>query len=123
MSWNSVFKIHKAYLHCISSGLLEYPEQLQRLNATIAQTVKKTGLRRVLLDMRKCESVLDFHDILTAENSKTSDKLSMAGARIAAFVKPHRLKDHQMYETMAINRSIIYRAFSDKAKALDWLTA
>ncbi|WP_319470777.1 hypothetical protein [uncultured Pseudodesulfovibrio sp.] len=123
MPLNIAFELNETHLLCLATGRIETSEELYQFNTAMVQAVEKTGLRRILLDMQKSDSSLDYHDVLTAENRETSDRFAMGGIRIAAVVSPHRLKAHQLYETMAINRSIVYKAFSGKQQALDWLHA
>lgn len=81
----------------------------------------RLGLRRVFIDDRDARFLLDCHDLMELGEYATAQGFHLHGLRIAALCSPEWLEVHRQYETVAHNRSIAYRAFTEEAEAEEWL--
>jgi hypothetical protein len=78
----------------------------------------RLGLRRVLIDYTKARFHLDYHDMRELAEIGVQNDFPLYGLRIAVVCLPESLDRHRLFETIAANRSISYRVFSDEDEAM-----
>ena len=106
----------KGYLEVLISG----PYSLDRFKShmlTAVRTTKEKRLKCLLLDVRAlvgAPSTMERHEL---GRSGVEQKVDF---RVAALVTPEQAKDN-FASTVARNRGVNVRTFTDRAKALEWL--
>lgn len=106
----------KGYLEALVSGPYSL-DRFKSLMRTAAQATKEKKLKALLLDMRGLvgsPSTLDRHEL---GRSGVEHKVDF---RVAALVTPEQSQD-TFASTVARNRGVNVRTFTDRAKALEWL--
>jgi hypothetical protein len=98
-------------------GLDEIVGYIGRLRAEAV----RLGLRRVLLDYTGASFDMDYLDMRELAEIGTQNSFPLHGLRMAAVCPPRDLERHRLFETLAANRSIAYRVFSDEAEAMAYL--
>ncbi|OIQ50923.1 hypothetical protein BerOc1_02866 [Pseudodesulfovibrio hydrargyri] len=83
----------------------------------------RLGLRRVLLDYVDARFSLDYYDLREVAEIGVRKDFPQLGLRIAVVCRTEDLDRHRLFETIAANRSIVYRVFTAPDKALAWLLA
>lgn len=76
---------------------------------------------RVLLDKTRFLNEFDYHDAILFAESPITDFMVEHGLRIASHIRPASLEVERSYETLMRNRSVSYKPFVDKEKAIEWL--
>jgi len=95
-------------------GLDEIIGYIGRLRA---EAVRR-GERRVLLDYTGARFDMDYLDMRELAEIGIQNSFPLYGLRIAAVCPPRDLERHRLFETLAANRSIAYRVFSDETGAI-----
>jgi hypothetical protein len=72
----------------------------------------------VLIDYTKARFHLDYHDMRELAEIGVQNDFPLYGLRIAVVCLPESLDRHRLFETIAANRSISYRVFSDEDEAM-----
>lgn len=104
------------------AGVIRTIMQIADYSSEYRKEAERLGLRRVLIDYRKARFLVDYHDLLKLGEYATDQGFHFHGLRIAAVCAPDGMPKHQQYETIAHNRSITYRAFTDETDAEAWLS-
>ncbi|WP_316897178.1 hypothetical protein [Pseudodesulfovibrio indicus] len=109
------------FLRVTITGVIRTIEEIAEYSRQYRLEANRLALRRVLIDYRKASFMMDYHDLLELAEYATSQGFQLHGLRIAALCSPEGVDLHRKYETIASNRSIAYRAFTDSAEAEEWL--
>jgi len=78
-------------------------------------------LRRILIDNRQAAYTLDYLDLVELATYADSMNVPQRGFRMASLASEEDLAIHSQFETVAANRSIVYKTFADMDSALGWL--
>jgi hypothetical protein len=114
---------HPHYLLVEISGTIRTVKDVVEYTAVFRPEAERLGVRRVLLDYVQSTFGLDYHDLREVAEIGVRREFPGLGLRIAVVCRPEELDLHRQFETIAVNRSIIYRVFTDTNEALDWLLA
>ncbi|QGY39130.1 hypothetical protein GM415_02985 [Pseudodesulfovibrio cashew] len=108
-------------LHVCSSGTIgSTPEFLAYVRPQIAK-IKKHDILRVLSDERGITFELDYAEIVELAETVANLAARPLGIRVAVLMSATTPEFHRNYETAAVNRAMVYRAFDDEEEALAWL--
>jgi hypothetical protein len=105
------------FLRVTVTGVIRTLEEIADYSRQYRLEANRLGLRRVFIDYREAYFMMDYHDLLELAEYATEQGFHLHGLRIA----PEGVDLHRKYETIAHNRSIAYRAFTDSAEAEEWL--
>jgi len=85
----------------------------------LIEAAVQAGCTRVLCDERELEYAIGTLDIYKSASmiSKTAPHI----ARVAIVCDPLFLEDGQFWETVAVNRGLMVRMFTEMEEARDWL--
>lgn len=96
-------------------------ESLWEARQCLAETLKKVGADRILLDMREAD--LDMASWEKSEFSDGHKRVFGTAYKIAVLIKnePKQYKDYQDFETLYQSRGIDLRVFDNEFMAEEWL--
>lgn len=121
MPFTSVFDLQNDYLKVTTSGSLASVQELEQYAQGIRQEALLHDAKRVHLDERK---LLDEQDTLEAYEFSESDTTALTaldGIRISCVCHPDNYELNKTYETLYLNRSLMFRVFLTEEEALEWL--
>ncbi len=93
-------------------------DDFQQAHAAARILLKKHGWRRLLVDFRIVESRIGVADIF---NFMTTHWHELQWISIALLCSPHLKEDGIFAETVAFNRSVRLKSFTDHKMAVAWL--
>lgn len=125
MEYNIQFNEEEQTIHVTAHG----KRNVQTDNAMVEEIIQKvvdTGLRKVLIDIRKLDFDLSMAELFqrakyVREKRLKKGKTSSKVALVYNSGNPKLDSDMQFFETTARNRGLPYHVFSDMEKAKNWL--
>ncbi|QJB55658.1 hypothetical protein [Pseudodesulfovibrio sp. zrk46] len=114
-------KIMESYLAVAATGTLASVQEVEEYVAFVRERAKANKITRVLLDER---NLMDQQDTLDAYDFSESDSARMTaqeGIRLASVCHPDNYEINKTYETLLLNRSLVFRVFLEEKEALEWL--
>jgi endonuclease III-like uncharacterized protein len=114
---------HSDHLEVKVSGRVESIDEILNYTTAFRTEAVRLGQRRILLDYTEARFDLDYHDMRELAEIGVQKDFPLYGLRIAVVCLPEALDRHSLFETIAVNRSIIYQVFTDREKALGVLLA
>jgi hypothetical protein len=109
---------HSDHLSVKISGDVQSIEEILDYSTAFRTEAARLDQRRVLLDYTEARFDMDYHDMRELAEICVQENFPLQGLRIAVVCRPGDLERHRLFETIAANRSIIYRVFADPDKAL-----
>jgi hypothetical protein len=106
-------------LHVEASGNDDSLEQVKQYGLAIIDAAIAHEAKRVLCDERALEYALGTFD--TFEAAKFIAAMAPKVARIAIVCKPKHIEAGDFWETVAVNRGLQVRIFTDIDEAHSWL--
>ena len=103
-----------------SSGFDESLKEVLDYGMAVYQTAIMNKCNRILCDETKLEYRLN-----TLETFKSAEFISESVpslARVALVCKPENINDASFWETVAVNRGLQVRVFTDSEKARKWVS-
>lgn len=111
------------WLHLVTTGRIECMEEYRDKVLLGAELINDYNCRRVLVDDRKVEILVDALSVYTGIDALVESGLPSRGLRLAGMCRPEDLDVYRMIETAYRNRSVNYRLFEDEAVAVEWLAS
>jgi hypothetical protein len=122
MEWE--IKVHRElkYIEFVTKGVADSEGSLE-MAKTIAETMRKKRLTKVIIDHRNIESVsgkiIDIY-----ERPKLFRLIGVIlGIKIAEIINPDHLTHFRFLETVCVNRGYVFSIFYDRVTPLEWLLA
>jgi hypothetical protein len=120
MEWEVTLHFEHKYIEIVTKGVADKDGSLN-MAKTIAETMRKNRLTRVLIDHRNIEKV-SGSAIEIYERPKLFRIIGVIlGIKIAEIVIPDHFKHFEFLETVCINRGFKFSIFFDRTTALEWL--
>ena len=113
-------KMENNILVVVSSGFDESLKEVQEYGMAIYQAAIMNKCSRILCDERELEYRLN-----TLDTFKSAEYISESVptlARVALVCKPDNINDASFWETVAVNRGLQVRIFTDRDKAEKWIS-
>lgn len=120
MEWEITIHFEKKYIEILTRGIADN-DGSQNMAKTIAETMKKNRLTKVLVDHRNIEkvsgSVIDIY-----ERPKLFRIIGVIlGIKIAEIINPDHYEHFRFLETVCVNQGYRFSIFYDRKTALEWL--
>lgn len=110
----------EGFLHVHAEGKDESGEEVLAYGQAILAEALRTGCNRVLCDERELEYAIGTFDIY--ESAKAMAEIVPRVGKVAIIYNPKCFNDAELWETVAVNRSLRVRFFVDPGAARTWLT-
>lgn len=124
MAFQREVKQEDGWLHLITQGRIDNMEDFLAKVHLGVDMVSCHNCRRVLVDDRGVEVLVDALSVYTGIDQLAESGLPSKGLKIAGLCRPEDKSVFKMIETAYRNRSVNYRLFvDDEAAALEWLTS
>ena len=114
---------HSDHLSVRVSGHVRSIQEIVDYMTTFREEATRRGQRNVLLDYTEAHFDMDYHDMHELAEIAVQAEFALSGLRIAVVCRPKDLERHSLFETIAVNRSIVYLVFTSTHKALARLLA
>ena len=102
-----------------SSGFDESLKEVQDYGMAVYQAAILNKCNRILCDETKLEYRLNTLD--TFKSAEYISESVPAVARVALVCRPENINDASFWETVAVNRGLQVRIFTDREKAHKWI--
>ena len=115
------FTKHDSWLLSKGKGRVTNADELLDKARKLVTKTFEVDIKRVLIDNRELDVVLDFHDSTIIADTLAEDDVQFLGRRYACLCNDLSLPTYQAFETAYRNRSINFRVFQDEESAMKWL--
>ncbi len=120
MEWQTVIHRDQKYLEITTSGVADN-ESSESMAKSIADTMKKNRITRVLIDHRNIDAVTG-NSLEVYERPKLFRLIGMMlGIKIAALIHQDHKEHFKFLEAVCLNQGYTYSVFYDRTNALEWL--
>lgn len=119
MSITYLSEVKDDILIITANGKDEHAEMVIEYGRSVIQLVIESGVRRVLCDERNIEYNLGIID--TFEAARQVAEHAPKVGRIAIVCRPEFMKTGKFWETVAVNRGLHVRMYTDIELARAWL--
>lgn len=113
--------LENGFMRVVAHGTIDsFEEMIAFITPHIGRAIKEK-VTRVLLDERKLAVHMNYGDMVALGDYFDGKGVRRLGFRAAVLVSEITPEFHWGYETVAVNRSLAYKPFTDEKEALDWL--
>lgn len=109
------------YVRITSTGSLASVAEVEDYVALIRNEALAHNVKKALLDERSLMDQQDTLDAYQVSESETASMAALSGIRLSCICHPRNYELNKTYETLLLNRSLIFRAFLTEKEALIWL--
>ncbi len=109
----------KDFIKTTATGILDFAASKQAI-LDIASRIKSPGEYEVLMDTREAEAVLSVTDLYRLGEA-LSNHPSLCQSKICLLTPREERENADFLETVAVNRGVQIRAFTDFEQAMTWL--
>lgn len=121
MPFKSEFAMTNDFLRVKTTGTLASVQEVEQYVDAIRTEALKQQTKKVLLDERELWDKQDTHDAYRFSESDVVTLTALAGIRISGISHPDNYELNKTYETLLMNRSLIFKVFLYEDDALEWL--
>lgn len=111
------------YLHVTTTGTFLTVEEVEDYVNSLRTQALRHDTKKVLIDERGLMDHQDTHDAYEISESEAAAMAALAGMRLSCICHPDNYELNKMYETLLLNRSLIFKVFLREDEALAWLKA
>ena len=119
MTINASFTFENGILFTKATGRDETIEDVLRYGQSVIEQAVLHQAKRILVDETELEYRLGTFDVYTSAKSLAEHAPHVA--KSAMVVTPAQVTDAKFFETVAVNRGLNVRMFTDMAEAKEWL--
>lgn len=109
-------------LRITSVGTLDTVDEVLAYIGSVRKAALQHDIKQLLLDERRLMDQQDTHDAYEVSESENIALAALSGLKIACISHPDNYELNKNYETLLINRSLVFKAFLDEDDAIQWLT-
>lgn len=121
MPFESKVEQKEDYVRITSVGTLASVSEVGEYVNLIRTQAVKHNMKKVLLDERDLMDQQDTLDAYEISESEVATTAALAGIRLSCVCHPVNYELNKTYETLLMNRSLIFRVFLTEEEALEWL--
>jgi len=115
------FELKGGYLLVVSHGNLDSVEEVRKYVVLLRKQALVNRAKRLLLDERNLKDHQDMMDAYVLSESEEIVTTALQGIRLACISHPANYELNRSYETLFLNRSLMFKAFLNEAEAIEWL--
>lgn len=105
-----------------TSGSFDTVEEVKAYLEEVRRNALKHDVKHVLLDELNLTSRQDTYDAYEVSESEHVTHAALAGLKLCCVCRPENFELNRTYETLLINRSLIFKVFLEERDAIEWLT-
>lgn len=109
------------YLHVTTTGTLDTVNEVEDYVHSLREQAQQHDTKKVLIDERGLMDQQDTHDAFEFSESEAAVLAALAGIRLSCICHPKNYELNKMYETLLLNRSLMFKVFLQEDEALQWL--
>ncbi len=109
------------HIQMTSVGTLASIKEVEGYIHFLRKEAQKHRTQKVLLDERNLMDEQDTCDAYKVCESESTAKAALAGIRLSCVCHPNNFELNKTYETLLLNRSLIFKVFLNEGEALLWL--
>lgn len=121
MAYTTELSRREGYLHVESSGALDTPQDVEEYLDYLCHEAIAHQTKRLLLDERQLINRQDVYEAYGICESDPVTNAALTGIRVACVCHPRDYELNKAYETLLLNRSLLFRVFLEEEAAVAWL--